>query len=248
MHVKYKAPNMQAVLEKASQLRRRAEMDPSSENSGRARSMSEGQDTQAPNSNRVADVDANFQNPFSVIPGGRRDVQRTNSHPIPIRSWAVSEKGGITKYTEQVRETILNHIRAGNYVGVACRAAGISTTTLKNWLIEYPDFKVSVDEARAESEARDIEFINGVDSWQARAWKLERRHPERWGRLERKVVSGPDGGPIKHTVGVLMISAEQYKEAKALTERNAVAVPGHAIEEVEADPDHELDPIDGELE
>lgn len=33
--------------------------------------------------------------------------------------------------------------------------------------------------------------------WQAAAWKLERKHPKRWGKVDQLEVSGRDGGPIE---------------------------------------------------
>jgi transposase len=39
-------------------------------------------------------------------------------------------------------------------------------------------------------------------AWQAAAWILERRHPDRWGRRERVELTGRDGGPVESRVNV----------------------------------------------
>jgi transposase len=36
-------------------------------------------------------------------------------------------------------------------------------------------------------------------NWHASAWRLERKFPKRWGRLDRLETSGPDGGAIEIT-------------------------------------------------
>jgi hypothetical protein len=60
----------------------------------------------------------------------------------------------------------------------------------------------AVEKAQADSEMRDLLRIdkaieNGV--WQAAAWKLERKFPQRWGRRDKVEVEhmGEGGGPIK---------------------------------------------------
>lgn len=56
----------------------------------------------------------------------------------------------------------------------------------------YQQFTDSIKKAVVEGEIRDLMRVDqaAVKSWQAAAWKLERKHPERWSRKERVEHSG----------------------------------------------------------
>lgn len=123
------------------------------------------------------------------------------------------------KYSKEIQDTIVDYIRAGNYMETAAAAAGISKDTLYNWLrrgarykageedynIEkyqkYAEFKDKVEQAQAEAEIRDVMIISKAaqESWQAAAWRLERKFPDKWGKKEKSNVelTGKDGGPVE---------------------------------------------------
>jgi transposase len=128
-----------------------------------------------------------------------------------------------TKLTPQVQERVVSALNAGNYQDTAARYAGITRATFYNWLergrIEreriaagekalkperiYLDFLDAVENARANAEVRSVALIQKAaneGTWQAAAWFLERSHPQRWARLNRTEISGPQGGPIETTV------------------------------------------------
>ena len=99
------------------------------------------------------------------------------------------------KLTQEIIDDIVIALRAGNYLETAAAYVGVSKQTLFNWLrrgargqericVEFLD---SVKKAQAESEIRDIATIITASktSWQAAAWRLERKHPDRWGRKDR---------------------------------------------------------------
>jgi transposase-like protein len=100
----------------------------------------------------------------------------------------------ILKLTPALIEKIVGYLRAGAYVETAAAAAGISKQTLYNWLRRAVDenerdpifakFAAAVEEAQALAEVRDIALIGKAaeTQWQAAAWRLERKSPERWGR------------------------------------------------------------------
>lgn len=69
-------------------------------------------------------------------------------------------------------------LRAGNYLDVAARAAGVPVEGLSG------DAAERIETARAEGEVRGIATIAraATENWQAAAWLLERQYPERWGR------------------------------------------------------------------
>lgn len=54
-----------------------------------------------------------------------------------------------------------------------------------------------------------------MPQWAAAAWKLERRSPRRWGRLDRIEQSGPEGGPIK----IENMTEEELQKERARLQR-----------------------------
>jgi hypothetical protein len=93
---------------------------------------------------------------------------------------------------------LLEALRAGSYIGTACRAAGIGRSTLRRWLergrskdehdAAYREFRREYRAAIAEAEIEALRTIRRAGSegiagsWQACAWLLERRFPIRWQR------------------------------------------------------------------
>lgn len=99
------------------------------------------------------------------------------------------------KFSEQTVERIVAVLRAGNYPAVAAAAAGITEKTYYQWLrwgrsdaaadAPYRDFATRVERALSEGEARNVTLVASAatENWQAAAWMLERRWPERWARV-----------------------------------------------------------------
>lgn len=114
--------------------------------------------------------------------------------------------GRPTKLDYKVQEKIIQAIKAGNYMETAAAYAGISKSTLYDWLKRgerekqrvaknprykirksekiYVEFSDAVEKALAEAEVRDVLLIGKAaeEQWQAAAWRLERKFPDRWGR------------------------------------------------------------------
>jgi transposase len=88
---------------------------------------------------------------------------------------------------------VIEATRKGLTRAVAARAAGISPTTLYKELRENPQFAQAIKEAQASGEEALVDIIKGhaFETWQAAAWLLERRYPERYGppkqRLQHEV-------------------------------------------------------------
>lgn len=112
------------------------------------------------------------------------------------------------KLTPETQQKIVNAIAEGNYLETAAALGGISCTTFFRWLQEGEqaaagakrDFWEAVKKAEAEAEALRVSRINkaGRDgNWQADAWYLERRYPDRWGKRVQEV-TGKDGGPLEY--------------------------------------------------
>lgn len=136
----------------------------------------------------------------------------------------------ILKLTPALIEKIVGYLRAGAYVETAAAAAGISKQTLYTWLRRAVDeneedpifakFAAAVEEAQALAEVRDIALIGKAaeTQWQAAAWRLERKSPERWGRKDRVELSGKNGGPVQTAALVQVIELPPLED-----ETNALA-------------------------
>ena len=100
--------------------------------------------------------------------------------------------GRPTKLTLEVQEKIVQAVAAGNYLETAAAFAGVHRFTLHRWLKiganaksgKHRQFCDAVQEAMAKAEIRDVAIIGQAaqKQWQAAAWRLERKFPERWGR------------------------------------------------------------------
>jgi len=133
-------------------------------------------------------------------------------------------EGRPSKFSKVLADSICNFIRLGSWLEVAAEANGIERTTLYLWLrrgsaylaavetgqpivkdVEYANFTLAVRKATAEAELLDLERIDTAAEqvWQAAAWKLERRYPDRYGQRSRYEVTGRDGQPIQSEVKVL---------------------------------------------
>lgn len=97
---------------------------------------------------------------------------------------------------------ILEIVRQGNYRIAAYRAMGVSDPTFNRWVkrgdedtdagLETP-YSALVRDLKAAEGAAEIAVVNKVQAaadnpayWAAGMTYLERKHPDRWGRRERK--------------------------------------------------------------
>ena len=112
--------------------------------------------------------------------------------------------------TPEMEEKFLKAVRLGCPIKDACGCAGISETLFYTWMEEARDGKTARSKKLKEFSER-IKSVSGEatqawlamvekaamsGTWQAAAWKLERRRG-----MTLKVqqeISGPDGGPIKY--------------------------------------------------
>ena len=103
--------------------------------------------------------------------------------------------GRKSKLTPEVQERICQYVRQGLTYEIAARAAGVSETTFYRWKQrgerskrgKYREFWEALKRAESEAEQVLVRRILAAsnDTWQAAAWMLERRYPERWGRKDR---------------------------------------------------------------
>lgn len=156
--------------------------------------------------------------------------------PLPEGPVPHQGVGRPSKFTEATREKVLTALRMGHYRSVAAAYAGISHETLRRWLkeaenptadAEFRGFRDSVDVAEAQAEAIDLGLIRQAardGEWRAAAWRLERSHPDRWGKKDRSEVhvSGQIDHSVEVRVGADPISIAAL--ARSLGERSAEAV------------------------
>jgi hypothetical protein len=98
-------------------------------------------------------------------------------------------------FTPEQIKRFVDTIAGGNYMDVAAAFAGISLIKVKSVLkigAQTPKspqaaFWRDVEEALAFAEIRDVQVVAEAakSNWQAAAWRLERRFPQRWGRTDR---------------------------------------------------------------
>lgn len=104
----------------------------------------------------------------------------TTSTPDPDRP----RVGRRCRLTPAVQEKVLTAIRAGTYLEVAARYAGIGRSTLYSWLDrgrkarsgQFLEFLDAVEGAIAQAEVQAVERISAASQtdWKAAAWLLER--------------------------------------------------------------------------
>ena len=104
-------------------------------------------------------------------------------------------KGRPTKLTKALQEQICELLRWGNYIETACHYCEISKKSLYEWMKLgnqeekgiHRDFLNAINKAMAEAEMRDVQNIHNAakTDWKASAWRLERKFPKKWGRMER---------------------------------------------------------------
>lgn len=137
--------------------------------------------------------------------------------------------GRPTKLTPELQDRIVQAIRAGAYIETAAAYAGVSKDTLYQWLKRgarsksgiYRQFSDAVEKALAEAEMRDVMLVGRAaeTNWQAAAWRLERKFPERWGRRDR--VSMEHSGEVHHThkIDLSKLSDEELTELERIAEK-----------------------------
>jgi len=94
-----------------------------------------------------------------------------------------------SKRTPETRERILELLRAGNYHKEAYGAAGISADTFYEWMRDDAEFSEAVQKAESDAVAFHVQQILNASvngAWQASAWYLERKNPDRFGRQDRR--------------------------------------------------------------
>tara|TARA_Y100000004_G_C8948076_1_gene427222 strand:+ start:759 stop:1190 length:432 start_codon:yes stop_codon:yes gene_type:complete len=111
------------------------------------------------------------------------------------------------KLDEQLTERLLNAIKLGSYIEHACAYAGINSSTYRRWrslaednLEPYKSLFEKIQQAEAEGIIRRIGRIEKQaqeGNWQADAWLLERKYPDKFGRRDRVTLQADPNAPIE---------------------------------------------------
>ena len=99
--------------------------------------------------------------------------------------------GRKTKLTAERQKLITDALRGGNTRTASVGYGNIDYKTFLNWLRRgedeeegiYVQFLQAVKKAEADAEVRNVALIQRAandGTWQAAAWWLERRRPDRW--------------------------------------------------------------------
>jgi hypothetical protein len=129
--------------------------------------------------------------------GGKNNKPKTSEPTsgtgalIPEVQPAVAKRGRPSKLSPTIQETVCKFIAQGNYVSVACAAAGISPDALSDWRKRgasgeepYAAFVAALEAAEIEAETRMVNIItsSAPEDWRAAAHWLGRARPARWSR------------------------------------------------------------------
>ena len=127
--------------------------------------------------------------------------------------------GRRSKLTQQLIERICEQVEAGNYIRTACGNVGISESTFHAWREKgesgvgglYLEFVEALKKSEAAAEANLLSIIQADPSWQSKAWILERRCPEHWGRRGRLDASLNSNVEVKFTA-IKELSEKEWNE------------------------------------
>jgi transposase len=117
----------------------------------------------------------------------------------------MARRGRPTKFTENRGEAIIQVMRVGTYLDDAAAYAGISLSTLRNWLRAgqqarelldtgtritkeqkaLADFHVGFEKATTTWQIEALSKLTQSDDVRALTWRLERRFPTKWGNKQQ---------------------------------------------------------------
>lgn len=117
--------------------------------------------------------------------------------------------GRPTKLTPELQKEICATLLQGAYVETAAALHGVTKQTLYEWFkrgnqgeAPYDAFIDAVKRVEAQSETIALNRINTAaedpKNWTAAAWRLERKHPDRWGRREKVDLSIEGEVTVEH--------------------------------------------------
>jgi len=132
--------------------------------------------------------------------------------PSPEQQGKHVRYGAPNKLTDDRHALIIECLRKGYSMEATAALAGVVKSTIYRWLRKakegdeyYGPFLMAMQEASAQFEGEAIDAIVGAGkngTWQAYAWMMERKHPERWGKRNVTRHEGHEGGPIEFSLNM----------------------------------------------
>jgi len=111
-----------------------------------------------------------------------------------------------SKLTPEVRQRLVDAVKAGNHITRACEYAGISKMTYYRWKAkadtsksgEYVDLLQELEEAESQAQVRMVaQWQSQIPTdWRAAREFLARRFPDEWSSLEKRELSGNSDRPV----------------------------------------------------
>jgi hypothetical protein len=129
-----------------------------------------------------------------------------------VRKRKYSRQRGATVVRGKLLETVLNGLRVGLPLKVACDVAMVNQTTMSRAMRNSSLLREQVEAAQGElmrSMAGRVVVAAQNGIWQASCWMLERKWPEYFSRCERQEISGPGGTPL----ALAPVSQAKYVQA-----------------------------------
>ncbi len=101
-----------------------------------------------------------------------------------------------SKYTPEVVQRVVQAIELGATYELAAGFAGISYDTFNEWRKGKTEFSEAIKAAEGRASVKwlaKIEQAASDGTWQAAAWKLERRYPNEYGKTVQDLNAKIDG-------------------------------------------------------
>jgi hypothetical protein len=192
--------------------------------------------------------------------GRRQRVADNTADPAKVKSRARRPRDPATGlYVSKLDEAVIEHvcdaIRAGAYLETAVAAAGVRLNSFRDWLrtgAAEPDADTleaalhhAVTRALAEFEVDAVRVLSSSNDWRAHAHILERRLPDRWGKVDRLDVADASGKAARlDEFNPEVYTTEELETLRALLAKSTGGdvVDAEAAEVVELDSRRALSP------
>jgi transposase len=132
------------------------------------------------------------------------------------------------KYSPEVAKRICDAIAIGATYDLAAKYGGVSYELFRQWRERNVAFLAAVQEAEGRAAVgwlAKIERAANEGSWQAAAWKLERRYPQEYGRTVQDQRVHHSGSIIQDHTGTVTIQAVDYRQSIRVLEPTDDDVP-----------------------